>query len=58
MKKYIEKSYLTGKEIYYIKDGVCHEGIVKGIDYDANLLIEENGEETKLFSGEVSVKTK
>lgn len=58
MEEYIEKSYLTGKEIYYFKDGDQHNAKVLGIDRDASLVIDENGEEIKLFSGEVSVKIK
>lgn len=58
MEEYIEKSYLTGKEIYYFKDGDQHNAKVLGIDRDGALVIDENGEEIKLFSGEVSVKIK
>lgn len=56
MEEYIKKSYLTGKEICYIKDNVSRTATALGIDRDGNLVIEENGEKKKLFSGEVSVK--
>ena len=56
MDEYIEKSYLTGKEVFYVKGGVRYEGKVLGIDRDANLLVEKYGNVEKLFSGEVSVK--
>ena len=58
MDKYIEKSYLTGREVCYTKNGILHEGRVVGIDRDANLIIDENGIRQKLFSGEVSVKVR
>lgn len=56
MDEYIEKSYLTGKEVFYVKGGIRYEGKVLGIDRDANLLVDEKGNVEKLFSGEVSVK--
>lgn len=58
MEEYISRSYLTGKEIYYIKNGERHDATVLRIDRDANLVINEGGTEKKLFSGEVSVKNK
>lgn len=54
--EYNSRSFLKGKEITYLKDGVLHTATALETDQNAHLLIKEDGKITKLFSGEVSVK--
>ena len=54
--EYNSRSFLKGKEITYLKDGVLHTATALETDENAHLLIEEDGKLAKLFSGEVSVK--
>ncbi len=54
--EYNSRSFLKGKEITYLKDGVLHTATALETDQNAHLLIEEDGKLAKLFSGEVSVK--
>ncbi|MBO5019365.1 MAG: biotin--[acetyl-CoA-carboxylase] ligase, partial [Clostridia bacterium] len=56
MKEYIDRSYLKNKEISFFKDSKFHSARVVDTDMDGNLIIEENGERKRLYSGEVSVK--
>lgn len=56
LSEYNARSFLKGKKITYLKDGVLHTATALEADENAHLLIEENGKITKLFSGEVSVK--
>ncbi len=60
--KYIEeyrsKSLLTGKEVFYIKDGEEVLGTVQGIDDEFGLVLKIGKDITVLKCGEVSVKTK
>lgn len=58
MKEYRERSFLTGKEITFEKNGIAHTAQVIGIDDNARLEILENGEKAVLSSGEISVKFK
>ncbi len=58
IEEYRQKSYLQGKEVYYIKDGIELSGIVKGIDDDFGLIISESNGTVTLKCGEVSVKPK
>lgn len=53
---YRRRLMLTGKEVSYEKDGETHKAKVLGIDDEARLILEENGETVKLSAGEVSVK--
>ena len=54
--EYNSRSYLYGKEITYLKDGVLHTAKALETDQNAHLLVEEDGRILSLFSGEVSVK--
>ena len=56
LEEYNERSFLKGKTVTYIKDGITHTAKALETDKDAHLLVEENGEIISLFSGEVSVK--
>lgn len=56
LKEYNERSFLKGKTVTYIKEGVTHTATALHTDENAHLLVEENGEIISLFSGEVSVK--
>ena len=56
LKEYNERSFLKGKQINYLRDGVLHTAKALHTDENAHLLVEENGEIISLFSGEVSVK--
>ncbi len=58
LQKYRRRSMLIGKEISYLKDFTEHIGKVLGIDENASLIIEENGQTVKLCAGEVSVRLK
>jgi BirA family biotin operon repressor/biotin-[acetyl-CoA-carboxylase] ligase len=57
--EYREHSYVTGKEIYFIKDGEKQNALALGIDDDGGLTVRlENGEVTTLRGGEISVRIK
>ena len=58
IEEYRKRSYLQDKTVTYIKDGVEFSGVVKGIDDDFGLIIENEGNVTVLKCGEVSVKAK
>ena len=58
IEEYRKKSYLTGKEVFYILNDIEHSGTVLGIDDDFGLIINEENREIKLKCGEVSVKPK
>ncbi len=55
---YRERSWLTGKTVEYIKDGLSKKGKVLGIDDNAALVVESEGEELHLTSGEVTINHK
>lgn len=54
--EYNSRSFLLGKQITYLKDGVLHTAKALHTNEQAHLLVEEDGQITSLFSGEVSVK--
>lgn len=55
--EYRRRSFLTGKEIYFTKNGYKNCATVCGIDDAGNLLIEYfDGKKDKLNSGEVQIK--
>ena len=54
--EYKKRSILIGKEVSYIVDGTVFTGRVQGIDDDARLLLDVNGENVTLSAGEVSVR--
>lgn len=55
--EYRAHSYVTGKEIYFIKDGEKQNATAIGIDDDGGLTVKlENGEVTTLRGGEISVR--
>ncbi len=56
VKEYRDRSYLNGKTVCFTKENGEHTAIVIGIDNNAGLIIEENGERSVLNAGEVSVK--
>ena len=58
IEEYRKKSFLTGKEVFYIKDGKEVFGRVLGIDDEFGLILKTEKEITVLKCGEVSVKTK
>ena len=57
--EYRNHSFVTGKEIYFIKDGEKANATALGIDDDGGLAVKlENGEITTLRGGEISVRIK
>lgn len=58
IEEYRQKSFLTGKEVSYIKDGKEVFGRVQGIDDEFGLILKTGKVITVLKSGEVSVKAK
>lgn len=55
---YRERSTVIGKEITYTENGCSHEARAIGTDELGGLIIEENGAQRTLTSGEISVRTK
>lgn len=53
---YRKKSCVIGREIKYYENNVEHFAKAVGIDDDARLLVEENGEIKKLSGGEITVR--
>lgn len=53
---YRKKSYVIGKEIKFYENNVEHFAKAIGIDDNANLIINENGETKKLSSGEITIR--
>ncbi len=51
---YRNNSLLLGKEVTYIKDGVEFKALVEGIDENCNLIVNQNGKKSLLFTGEVN----
>ena len=57
MAEYREHSLVTGKEIYFVKDGEKTNATAISIDDDGGLTVKlENGEVTTLRGGEISVR--
>lgn len=57
--EYRARSYITGKKIYFIKNGEKTNATALGIDDDGGLTVKlESGEETVLRGGEISVRLK
>lgn len=46
----------TGKNILVVQDGESYEAVAKSIDNDGELIIERDGQISKIISGEVSVR--
>lgn len=53
---YRKKSYVIGKEIKFYENNVEHFAKAIGIDDNANLIVNENGEIKKLSSGEITIR--
>lgn len=53
--EYIERSFLTGKEITYVKNNTKHRAVVCGIDRDANLLVKDGDKTMALSHGEIQI---
>lgn len=53
---YRKKSYVIGKEIKFYENNVEHFAKAIGIDDNANLIVNENGETKKLSSGEITIR--
>lgn len=56
MKEYRCRSYLDGKTVEFLQEGILHTAKVLGVTDDAGLKILVDGEEKILSAGEVSVK--
>jgi BirA family biotin operon repressor/biotin-[acetyl-CoA-carboxylase] ligase len=55
--EYRERSYVTGKDIYFMKNGEKTNATALGINEDGGLIVKlENGEYTVLRGGEISVR--
>lgn len=56
---YRERSYLDGKAITYLENGISHTALVLGIDEHGGLIVEDNeGVRRTLTSGEVTVRVR
>lgn len=55
IKEYQERSFLTGKDITYTKDGVNYNATVIGIDDDAHLIVKTDEKIQKLSHGEIQI---
>ncbi len=53
---YRRRSFLLGKTVQFEKDGRLHTARASGVDDNAGLITEENGSQSILRAGEVSVK--
>lgn len=53
--EYKQRSFLTGKEITYKTDEKTYTAIVEGIDDDANLVVNANGETKTLSHGDIQI---
>ena len=53
--EYRRRNYLENRCVTYTQNGVSHRAAVAGIDDDGRLVVSEDGKETALCSGEVSV---
>lgn len=52
---YRNNSFLTGKQVKYLRNGVEYSGFVEGIDENCNLIVNNNGKKELLFTGEVTI---
>ena len=55
VQEYQNKSYLTGKSVFFEKDNRTYSGIVTGIDGNCGLIVECDNEKIVLKCGEVTV---
>lgn len=55
IKEYQQRSFLTGKEITYTKDGVTYKAMVTGIDDNACLIVNKDGKTDVLSHGEIQI---
>lgn len=55
IKEYQQRSFLTGKEITYTKDGAPYKATVTGIDDDARLIVNQDGKTDILSHGEIQI---
>ncbi len=55
MKEYQNRSFLTGKEITYKKDGNVYNATVVGIDDNAGLIVKRDGLTETLSHGEIQI---
>lgn len=53
---YRKKSCVIGRNIKYIENNIEHFAMAVGIDDNANLIVDENGETKKLSSGEITIR--
>ena len=53
--EYQHRSFLTGKEITYKKDGETHKATVVGIDENACLIVNKDGKSDILSHGEIQI---
>lgn len=56
IEEYRDKSYLTGKKVFFEKDNKEYSGVVTGIDDDCGLIVDCNSEKITLKCGEVTVR--
>lgn len=57
LKEYEDRLFILGKDVSFIKDGVSRKGVAFGINEDANLLVDVDGEIVALSSGEISLSS-
>lgn len=55
IKEYQQRSFLTGKDITYTKDGVTYNAKVTGIDDNARLIVNKDGKTDVLSHGEIQI---
>lgn len=56
MEEYRKRSLVIGKEVRYLRENEWHDAVVTGIDDDGGLQIEENGVNTTLRTGEITLR--
>lgn len=56
MAEYKKRSMLIGKTVTYVKENVLYTAKVLGIDDNARLLLDQNGDKIILGAGEVSIR--
>lgn len=57
LKEYEDRLFILGKEIAFVKGGSSRKGVAFGINEDANLLVDVDGEIVALSSGEISLSS-
>ena len=55
MAEYQQRSFLTGKEITFVKEEKTVKGVVESIDNNANLVVKTGNEIQKLSHGEIQI---